>query len=67
VLLNAIKAAGSTDPAKIKAEIMKMDFDGVAKRIKFNEKGDSGSSYIAYKVVDGQFVPFWSPEKGLLQ
>ena len=67
VLLNAIKAAGSTDPAKIKAEIMKMDFDGVAKRIKFNEKGDSGSSYIAYKVVDGKFVPFWSPEKGLLQ
>jgi len=67
VLLNAIKAAGSTDPAGIKAEIMKMDFDGVAKRIKFNEKGDSGSSYIAYKVEGGKFVPFWSPEKGLLR
>jgi branched-chain amino acid transport system substrate-binding protein len=67
VLLKAIKAAGSTDPAKIKAEIMKMDFDGVAKRIKFNAKGDSGSSYIAYKVENGKFVPFWSPEKGLLQ
>jgi len=67
VLLNAIKAAGSTDPAGIKAEIMKMDFDGVAKRIKFNEKGDSGSSYIAYKVEGGKFEPFWSPEKGLLR
>lgn len=67
VLLKAIKAAGSTDPEKIKAEIMKMDFDGVAKRIRFNEKGDSGSSYIAYKIEDGKFVPFWSPEKGLLQ
>lgn len=67
VLLNAIKTAGSTDPAKIKAEIMKMDFDGVAKRIKFRENGDSGSSYIAYKVENGQFVPYWAPEQGLLK
>ena len=67
VLLQAIKAAGSTDPAKIKAEIMKMDFDGVAKRIKFMENGDSGSSYIAFKVVNGEFVPYWHPEKGLLK
>lgn len=67
VLLNAIKASGSTEPAKIKAELMKMDVQGVAKRIKFNEKGDSGSSYIAFKVVDGKFVPYWDPEKGLLK
>lgn len=67
VLLNAIKTAGSTDPAKIKAELMKMDFQGVAKKIKFNEKGDSGSSYIAFKVDGGKFVPYWSPEKGLLK
>jgi branched-chain amino acid transport system substrate-binding protein len=67
VLLKAIKAAGSTDSAKVKAEIMKMDFPGVAKQIKFNAKGDSGSSYIAYKVVGDQFVPYWSPEKGLLK
>ena len=67
VLLKAIKAAKSTDPAKIKAEIMKMDFDGVAKRIQFKENGDSGSSYIAYKVVGDKFVPYWTPEKGLLK
>ena len=67
VLLKAIKTAGSTDPAKIKAEIMKMDFDGVAKHIKFKANGDSGSSYIAFKIVDGKFVPYWSPEKGLLK
>jgi branched-chain amino acid transport system substrate-binding protein len=60
VLLQAIKNAGSTDPAKIKAEIMKMDFDGVAKRIKFRANGDSGSSYIAYKIDKGQFVPYWA-------
>ncbi len=67
VLLQAIKNAGATDAAKIKAEIMKMDFDGVAKRIKFRENGDSGSSYIAYKVENGQFVPYWAPDKGLLK
>lgn len=67
VLLKAIKAAGSTDPAKIKSEIMKMDFDGVAKRIKFKENGDSGSSYIAFKIENGEFVPYWHPEKGMLK
>jgi len=67
VLLKAIKASGSTDPKKIKAEIMKMNFPGVAKNIKFKANGDSGSSYIAYKVEGDKFVPYWSPEKGLLK
>ena len=67
VLLTAIKTSGSTDPAKIKAEIMKMDFDGVAKRIKFRANGDSGSSYIAFKIDKGEFVPYWHPEEGLLK
>jgi branched-chain amino acid transport system substrate-binding protein len=67
VLLKAIKAAGSTDPAKIKAEIMKLDYEGVAKHIKFKANGDSGSSYIAFKIEKGKFVPYWSPEKGLLK
>ncbi len=67
VLLKAIKAAGTTDSAKVKAEIMKMDFPGVAKNIKFNAKGDSGSSYIAYKVEGDKFVPYWTPEKGVLK
>jgi branched-chain amino acid transport system substrate-binding protein len=66
-LLMAIKAAGSTDPAKIKAELMKQDYQGVAKRIKFEANGDSGSSYIAYKVVDGKFVPYWEPTNGLIK
>jgi branched-chain amino acid transport system substrate-binding protein len=67
VLLSAIKTAGSTDPAKIKAELMKMDVQGVAKKIKFNEKGDSGSAYIAFKVEGGKFMPYWTPEKGNLK
>ena len=66
-LLKAIKAAGTTDSAKVKAELMKLDFQGVAKRVKFNEKGDSGSSYIAFKVVGDQFVPYWEPVNGLIK
>ncbi len=66
-LLMAIKAAGSTEPAKIKAELMKLDYQGVAKRVKFGPKGDSGSSYIAFKVVGDKFVPYWEPMKGLIK
>jgi len=66
-LLKAIKDGGSTDPEKIKAELMKMEFDGVSKHVKFRANGDSGSSYIAFKIVNGEFVPYWDPEKGLLK
>ena len=66
-LLKAIKAAGTTDSAKVKAELMKLDFQGVAKHIKFNAKGDSGSSYIAFKVVGDKFVPYWEPVNGLIK
>ena len=66
-LLYAIKAAGSTDSKKVKAELMKLDFQGVAKHIKFAPNGDSGSSYIAYKVVGDKFVPYWEPVKGLIK
>jgi branched-chain amino acid transport system substrate-binding protein len=64
VLLNGIKMAKSTDPAKIRAEILKMDFQGASKQIKFNEKGDSGSTYIAYKVEGGEYKTYWHPETG---
>lgn len=67
VLLKAIKAAGNTDPAKLKAEIMKMDFQGASKHIKFKENGDSGSTYIAFKIENGKFVPYWDPAKGLIK
>lgn len=64
VLLTAIKKAGSTDPAKIKAEIMKMDFVGATKHIKFMENGDSGSNYVIWKVVDGEFKTYLDPLTG---
>ena len=64
VLLSAIKKAGSTDPAKIKKEIMKMDFDGATKRIKFMDNGDSGSNYVIWSVDGGAFKTFWDPTTG---
>jgi branched-chain amino acid transport system substrate-binding protein len=67
VLLNGIKQAGSTDPAKVKEAIMAMDFQGASKQIKFNEKGDSGSSYIAFKIENGEYRPYWHPETGYYQ
>ena len=64
VLLDAIKKGNSTEAASIKAEIMKMDFQGASKQIKFNEKGDSGSSYVAFKIVNGEYKPYWNPDSG---
>lgn len=66
VLLTAIRQAKSTDPAKIKAEMMKMDFAGATKRIKFMENGDSGSNYIIWAVKDGEFINYWNPDTGKL-
>ncbi|GAB6125979.1 branched-chain amino acid ABC transporter substrate-binding protein [Humidesulfovibrio idahonensis] len=64
--LKAVKAAGSTDPEKVKAEMMKLDFDGASKHIKYKENGDSGSNYVIQVVKDGKFENFWNPENGEL-
>ncbi|MCK5164246.1 MAG: branched-chain amino acid ABC transporter substrate-binding protein [Desulfobacula sp.] len=66
-LLKAIKAAGSTDPKKVKAQLLKLDYEGASKHIKFAKNGDSGSSYIAFKVVNGEYVPYWTPADGVLK
>jgi len=63
-LLSAIKAAGSTDPAKIKAELLKMNMDGASKKIRFAKNGESGSNYIIRVVKDGKFVNYWDPQTG---
>lgn len=63
-LLMAIKNAGSTDPKMVKAELMKLDFQGASKHIKFKANGDSGSSYIAYKIENGEYHPYWAPDIG---
>lgn len=63
---NAVKNAGSTDPEKVKAELMKLDYDGATKHVKFEPNGDSGSNYIIRKVDGGKFTNYWNPATGKL-
>jgi branched-chain amino acid transport system substrate-binding protein len=46
---------------------MKLDFDGASKHVKFKPNGDSGSSYVAFKVDGGQFKLYWTPETGIVK
>jgi branched-chain amino acid transport system substrate-binding protein len=62
--LNAVKAAGSTDPAKVRAALLNLEFVGASKTVSYNEKGDSGSNYTVYQVKDGKFVPYWNSLSG---
>lgn len=61
----AVKAAGSTDPDKVREALLKLDFDGASKHMKYAENGDSGSNYIIRVVKDGKFLNFWNPETGV--
>ena len=62
--LMAVKAAGTTDPAKVREELMKLDFTGASKRIKYEANGDSGSNYTVYRVTNGEFKPYWNSLTG---
>ncbi|OIQ49625.1 Leucine-, isoleucine-, valine-, threonine-, and alanine-binding protein precursor [Pseudodesulfovibrio hydrargyri] len=62
--LTAVKAAGTTEPAKVREELLKLDFTGASKQINYQENGDSGSNYTVYKIQDGKFVPYWNSLTG---
>jgi len=62
--LMAVKAAGTTDPAKVREELLKLDFTGASKQLKYVENGDSGSNYTVYRVSDGKFTPYWNSLTG---
>ena len=55
VALEAIKAAGSTDPAAIKAAIAGVQYNGVSGAIAFDETGDAvrDTAYIKHSTNDG--------------
>ncbi len=58
VLINAMKAANSTDPAKIAAAVSKVNFTGVTGPIAFDEKGDLRSAAVTFfQVKNGKWVP----------
>ncbi len=58
VFIDAMKRAGSADPAKFLAEIGKTDYQGVIGPIAFDDKGDLKNGPITiYVVKDGQWAP----------
>jgi len=58
VLINAMKAANSSDPAKYLPEIGKLNFKGVTGPIAFDNKGDLRSAAVTfYQVKGATWVP----------
>ena len=55
VALEALKAAGSTDPAAVKAALPSVTYDGVSGHIAFDEEGDAirDTAYIKHSTNDG--------------
>ncbi|MEM1485499.1 ABC transporter substrate-binding protein [Oscillospiraceae bacterium PP1C4] len=56
MLLEAIQAAGTTDSEKVKVELFKLDYPGVAGQTKFDENGDVQKSFVKVTVKDGKFA-----------
>jgi branched-chain amino acid transport system substrate-binding protein len=57
VLIDAMKRADSSDPAKYLAELPKTDYQGVTGRVRFDAKGDiTGGAVTVYQVKDGKWV-----------
>lgn len=56
VLVEAMKRAQSSDPAKYLAELPKTDYQGVTGHIRFDARGDlAGGAVTLYQVKDGQW------------
>jgi len=53
VLVEAMKKAGSTEPAKVLAELKKVQFNGVTGPIAFDDKGDLKNGPITINAVQG--------------
>lgn len=65
VMVEAMKRANSTDPAKYLAELPKTDFQGVTGHIRFDGKGDiSGGAVTVYQVKDGAWQTLETVESG---
>src|SRR2546426_1343740 len=57
-LIEAMKKANATDPAKYLPELAKISYDGITAKIEFDEHGDTKNGAITlYQVKDGKLVP----------
>jgi len=56
IILTAIQNAKSTDRAKIRDEVEKIEYSGVTGATKFNENRDSVRPFTVVKIEGGKFV-----------
>ncbi len=65
VLIDAMKRADSSDPARYLAELPKTDYQGVTGRIRFDAKGDlAGGAVTLYQVKDGKWRTLETVQSG---
>jgi len=58
VFIEAMKKAGSTEPAKFLPELARIDYGGITGPIRFDEKGDIKDGPITmFKAVGGKWMP----------
>jgi branched-chain amino acid transport system substrate-binding protein len=62
ILLEAIKAAGSTESKAIVDKLHSMEFNVALGKIRFDAKGDvTQSPYVVWITKDGRFSEYWKP------
>jgi branched-chain amino acid transport system substrate-binding protein len=59
-LVNAIEAAGSTDPQKVRDALAKVSFDSLYGRVAFDDKGQISLPQIMVQIQDGKVVPIYA-------
>ena len=58
--VNAIQAAGSTDPAKVRDALAKSSFDSLYGHIAFNDKGQISLPQIMIQIQNDKVVPIYA-------
>lgn len=58
-LVNAIQAAGSTDPQKVRDALAKVSFDSLYGRVTFNDKGQISLPQIVVQIQNDKVVPIF--------
>lgn len=59
-LVNAIEAAGSTDPQKVREALAKVSFDSLYGHVAFNDKGQISLPQIMVQIQNDKVVPIFS-------
>ena len=59
-LVNAIQAAGSTDPQKVRDALDKVSFDSLYGHVAFSEKGQISLPQIMVQIQNDKVVPIYA-------